>query len=90
MRTAQLWSMRSRVGAALGSDQSSISADGRFVAVASSAFNLVPGDTNRATDVFVHDRGVPAADTTTVSFDTPAPPGGPGPSTACSRGHRPR
>jgi hypothetical protein len=79
MRNAELWSMRSRVGAALGSDQSSISADGRFVAFASSAFNLVPGDTNRADDVFVRDRGAQAADTTTMSFDTPTPPGGPGP-----------
>jgi hypothetical protein len=35
---------------------SSISADGRFVAFYSSAWNLVPGDTNGAYDVFVHDR----------------------------------
>ena len=34
----------------------SISADGRFVAFASKATNLVPGDTNDAVDVFVHDR----------------------------------
>lgn len=34
----------------------SISADGRFVAFASGAGNLVPGDANRASDVFVHDR----------------------------------
>jgi Tol biopolymer transport system component len=33
-----------------------ISADGRWVAFASSASNLVPGDTNNADDVFVHDR----------------------------------
>jgi len=33
-----------------------ISADGRFVAFASIASNLVPGDTNGATDIFVHDR----------------------------------
>ena len=56
-----------------------ISADGRFVAFDSSASNLVPGDTDRAGDVFVRDRGAPAADTATVSFDSPAPPGGPGP-----------
>jgi len=31
-------------------------ADGRFVAFASDASNLVPGDTNAAFDVFVHDR----------------------------------
>jgi Tol biopolymer transport system component len=34
----------------------SISADGRFVAFSSDATNLVPGDTNRATDVFVRRR----------------------------------
>jgi Tol biopolymer transport system component len=33
-----------------------LSADGRFVAFYSEAPNLVPGDTNAATDVFVHDR----------------------------------
>ena len=33
-----------------------ISADGRFVAFTSDATNLVPGDTNDATDVFVRDR----------------------------------
>jgi len=56
-----------------------ISADGRFVAFDSSAWNLVPGDTNGVVDVFVHDRGAPATVATTVNFDTPAPPGGPGP-----------
>lgn len=34
----------------------SISADGRHVAFTSLASNLVPGDTNGANDVFVHDR----------------------------------
>src|SRR5262249_4136371 len=34
----------------------SLSADGRFVAFKSFATNLVSGDTNNATDVFVHDR----------------------------------
>ncbi len=33
----------------------SISADGRYVAFVSDATNLVPGDTNRFRDVFVHD-----------------------------------
>ena len=56
-----------------------MSGDGRFVAFESSATNLVPGDTNGRTDVFVRDRGAPAAVTTTVNFDTPTPPGGPGP-----------
>ena len=36
--------------------QPSISADGRYVAFSSEATNLVDGDTNRADDVFVHDR----------------------------------
>jgi len=34
----------------------SISSDGRFVAFQSEATNLVPGDTNGRTDIFVHDR----------------------------------
>jgi len=38
----------------------SISVDGRYVAFASAATNLVPGDTNGLPDVFVRDRG-PAA-----------------------------
>jgi Tol biopolymer transport system component len=33
-----------------------LSANGRFVAFDSAASNLVPGDTNDSTDVFVHDR----------------------------------
>src|SRR5438067_1693678 len=61
------------------SERPAISADGRFVAFWSSATNLVTGDTNGTSDVFVHDRGAPATVTTTVSFDAPAPPGGPGP-----------
>lgn len=34
----------------------SLSGDGRLVAFASGASNLVPGDTNASTDIFVHDR----------------------------------
>src|SRR5262249_29399620 len=34
----------------------SLSADGRYVAFESDADNLVPGDTNLSSDVFVHDR----------------------------------
>ncbi len=34
----------------------SISADGRYVVFQSEASNLVAGDTNRVTDIFVHDR----------------------------------
>ena len=39
-----------------GSDSSSISADGRYVAFDSLERNLVPGDTNGTQDIFVHDR----------------------------------
>ncbi len=39
-----------------GSGSPSISADGRYVAFHSRADNLVAGDTNGATDIFVHDR----------------------------------
>jgi Tol biopolymer transport system component len=38
------------------SAEPAISADGRYVAFVSKATNLVPGDTNRAFDVFVRDR----------------------------------
>jgi Tol biopolymer transport system component len=38
------------------SEAPAISADGRYVAFESDAFNLVLGDTNGADDVFVHDR----------------------------------
>ncbi len=50
-----------------GSGRPWISADGRFVTFASGASNLVPGDTNAADDIFVHDliTGV----TTRVSVD---------------------
>lgn len=39
-----------------GSSLSSISADGRYIAFDSYSPNLVPGDTNNGTDIFVHDR----------------------------------
>src|SRR5262245_17805320 len=42
-----------------------LSADGRFIAFASDATNLVSGDTNDTTDVFVHDRET--GETTRVS-----------------------
>jgi Tol biopolymer transport system component len=38
------------------SDHPKLSSDGRYVAFDSTASNLVPGDTNGAADVFVHDR----------------------------------
>ena len=45
-------------GQATGGDSytPAISADGRFVAFASGATNLVGGDTNSSSDIFVHDR----------------------------------
>jgi Tol biopolymer transport system component len=46
----------------------SISADGRYVAFVSDASNLVPGDTNGWSDVFVHDRQT--GQTTMVSVAT--------------------
>ena len=54
--STQLVSMNSSGGQGnLGSDEASISADGRFVAFSSGADNLVSGDTNGRYDVFVHD-----------------------------------
>ncbi|MFN8547629.1 MAG: calcium-binding protein, partial [Candidatus Eisenbacteria bacterium] len=47
--------------------ESSISGDGRYVAFASHASNLVPGDTNGCSDVFVHD--LQTGTTTLVSVD---------------------
>lgn len=41
---------------AIGSFDPAISADGRYVNFNSCATNLVPGDTNLASDAFVHDR----------------------------------
>lgn len=38
-----------------GSGAPAISSDGRYVAFSSSADNLVPGDTNNSSDIFVHD-----------------------------------
>jgi Tol biopolymer transport system component len=38
------------------SSEPALSADGRYVAFASDASNLVPGDTNRSSDVFVRSR----------------------------------
>ncbi|HVS11165.1 MAG TPA: hypothetical protein VMS76_14945 [Planctomycetota bacterium] len=50
------------------SSAGSISADSRYVAFSSVATNLVPGDTNDARDVFVHDRWT--LQTTRVSIDS--------------------
>jgi Tol biopolymer transport system component len=51
----------------------SISADGRFVAFSSRAFNLVPGDTNFRFDMFVRDTLTNT--TTRVSVDSAGNPG---------------
>jgi Tol biopolymer transport system component len=59
------------VGGAQSNHQSyevALSADGRFVAFKSSATNLVVGDTNGGTDIFVHDRQT--ATTTRVSVNS--------------------
>jgi Tol biopolymer transport system component len=52
-----------------GSVGHSISADGRYVAFASGASNLVPGDTNNYTDVFVHDRQTGQTSRVSVASD---------------------
>ena len=46
-----------------------ISGDGRFVTFQSSASNLVPNDTNNASDVFVHDRLTGATERDNVASD---------------------
>jgi Tol biopolymer transport system component len=53
-----------------------ISADGRFVAFNSRAANLVPGDTNGARDVFVHDRETGDTERVSVSTDEQQANGG--------------
>jgi Tol biopolymer transport system component len=57
-------------GAQAGSDSNNpvLSADGRYVAFQTHASNLVAGDTNGFTDVFVHDRNT--GTTERVSVDT--------------------
>jgi Tol biopolymer transport system component len=56
--------------ASSGSSGGSLSADGRFVAFQSDADNLVSGDTNKATDVFVRDTcvGAPAGCTPSTTL----------------------
>ena len=49
------------------SEMPAISADGRFVAFVSFAENLVPDDTNQATDVFVRDRLLGTTERVSVS-----------------------
>ena len=47
--------------------QSSISNDGRYVAFKSTAYNLVPGDTNNRDDIFVRDRLLQTTERVSVS-----------------------
>src|SRR5215468_9146689 len=47
----------------------SVSADGRYVAFASTATNLVPGDTNQLSDIFVKDRQTGAIERVSVRTD---------------------
>lgn len=49
------------------STDAAISADGRVVAFASNASNLVPGDTNGTWDIFVHDREAGTTERVSVS-----------------------
>jgi len=57
-------------GEALGdSGAPSLSADGRFVAFASDAADLVPGDTNDDTDVFVRDRQVGVVERVSLAWN---------------------
>ena len=51
------------------SSQPVISADGRFVAFTSKASNLVPGDTNRKTDIFVRDLLLGVTERVSVATD---------------------
>jgi len=69
------------------SGSSAISDDGRYVGFGSYASNLVPGDTNGNSDVFVHDRQT--AGTTRVSVDSAGNQGnGPSESPAMSANGR--
>ena len=56
----------------------SISADGRYVAFESNSTNLVSGDTNSVTDIFVHDRQTGQTTRVSVSSDGTQANGGPG------------
>ncbi|MEW6158276.1 MAG: S8 family serine peptidase, partial [Verrucomicrobiota bacterium] len=73
-RQIELISIASTGGIGNGeSGAPSLSADGRYVAFASDASNLVPNDTNRRRDVFVRDRQ--QRTTTRVSINSAGLPG---------------
>ncbi|HEX6335740.1 MAG TPA: S8 family serine peptidase [Jiangellaceae bacterium] len=55
--------------AGTSSSPPAISADGRYVAFAGYATNLVPGDTNSTQDVFVHDRHTGTTERVSVAGD---------------------
>jgi Tol biopolymer transport system component len=52
-----------------GWSKASISPDGRYVVFDSGASNLVPGDTNNQTDIFVHDRQTGITERVNVDSD---------------------
>jgi len=52
----------------------SLSADGRYVAFASLAGDLVSDDTNGASDIFVYDRRTGTTERVSVASDGPALP----------------
>ena len=56
-------------GANSNNNRPSISADGRFVAFASSASNLVAGDINGNTDIFIYDRETDVTELVTQGAD---------------------
>jgi Tol biopolymer transport system component len=71
-----------RVSVALGggdpddnSNDPAVSADGRYVAFQSWASNLVPGDANGGSDVFVYDRSTGITERVSVAFDGGDPDG---------------
>lgn len=67
-RTTTLVSVRSGGGlAGAGSERPAMSDDARFVAFSSFAGDLVSGDTNGVSDVFVHDRSTRATSRVSVS-----------------------
>jgi Tol biopolymer transport system component len=56
-------------GGSAHSREPSISADGRFVTFHSDASNLVAGDTNSSSDIFVYDRRTRRTERASVNFD---------------------
>ncbi len=71
-----------------GSESPAVSADGRFVAFASYASNLVPGDTDGLVDVFVRDQWTGATARVSVSSTGAQPDGVSSLDTAMSPGGR--